>query len=40
MNMKQVINAFCFFKRLLMDDNILNWNQLAVYLRYFKAFNA
>lgn len=40
MNMKQVINAFCLFKRLLMDDYILNWNRLTVSLKYFKAFSA
>lgn len=36
MNMKQVINAFCLFKSLLMDDNILNWNRLTVFLKYLK----
>lgn len=40
MNMKQVINAVCLFKRFLIDDNILNWNRLKVSLKYFKSFNA
>lgn len=39
MNMKQVINAFCLFKRLLMNDNILIWNNFTGSLKLFKVFN-
>lgn len=39
MNMKQVINAICLFKRLLMNDNILIWNNFTGSLKSFKAFN-
>lgn len=39
MNMKQVINAFYLFKRLLIDDNILIWNSFTGSLKSFKAFN-
>lgn len=40
MNMTQGINAFYLFERLLMGDNILNWNSFTVPLKSFKAFNA
>lgn len=37
MNMKGEINAVCLFKRSLMDDNILNWNRLTVFLSILKV---